>query len=254
MRKFISILANGALDLFSPPYCLLCGKPTHRRRRALCWECLRAPLLRANDALACEICGGRAIAAGRPCPDCESERPAFYQARSAAVFAGDIRLLVHMFKYRRALWLRGDFCDWLHGCFITHYANAVFDCIVPVPVSRVKFFQRSYNQAEFLAAGLGKLVSLPVFPNALARRGGAATQTTLTRQARLKNAARAFLVAQPKKVAGKDVLLVDDVMTSGATANACARALLRAGAQSVRVITVARGVLDGGEGVRLSKS
>ena len=80
--------------------------------------------------------------------------------------------------------------------------------------------------------------------DALARRGGPASQTTLTRHGREENVARAFYVAQPRKVEGRDILLVDDVLTTGATANACARALLRAGAQSVRVITVARGILE----------
>jgi len=231
------------LDLLAPPVCLLCGKPTLRARRALCWACLNGPLLRAG-ALSCGICGGRSAGAGRDCAACEKQRPAYFQARAAVVFAGEVRRLVHLFKYRGALWLRGDFGDWLHGCFTAHYSNAIFDCVVPVLVTRLKFFQRHYNQSERLARELGRRVSLPVLNGALARRGGTETQTTLSRRARGKNVARAFYVARPGEILGKDVLLVDDVLTTGATANACARALLRAGAQSVRIITVARGVLE----------
>ena len=167
------ILARGALDLFSPPVCFLCGKPTHRERRALCWACLNGPLLRA-DVLSCGVCGGRSAAPGRPCAACEHEKPAFFQARAAVVFEGGARRLIHLFKYRGALWLRRDLGDWLHGCFLAHYAGALFDCVVPVPVTRLKFFQRHYNQGECLARELGRRVSLPVLPGALARRGGPA--------------------------------------------------------------------------------
>lgn len=236
-------LARGALELVSPPVCFLCGNPTRRERRALCWACLSAPLLRA-DAMTCATCGGRSFAPGRDCAACEHRKPAFFQARAAVVFAGDARRLVHLFKYRGALWLRHDFGDWLHGCFTAHYSNALFDCVAPVPVTRLKFFQRRYNQSECLARELGRRAALPVLADALARRGGPASQTTLTRHGREENVARAFYVAQPRKVEGRDILLVDDVLTTGATANACARALLRAGAQSVRVITVARGILE----------
>ena len=243
MFSFAPFLTRGLLELLAPPVCFLCGKPTHRGRRALCWACLNGPLLRA-DVLSCAICGGQSPAPGRDCAACEKNRPAFFQARAAVVFAGDVRRLVHLFKYRGALWLRGDFGDWLHGCFTAHYSNAVFDCVVPVPVTRMKFFQRHYNQSERLARELGRRVSLPVVDNALARRGGSETQTALTRHGRGENVARAFYTARPNKIKDKDVLLVDDILTTGATANACTRALLRAGAQSVRVITVARGVME----------
>ena len=237
-------LLEAALALLSPPVCFLCGEPTHRERRALCWECLRKNLLGAENV--CGVCGIQMPGPGQTCGDCSHERPAFMKARAAVVFAGGARKLVHFFKYRKSLWLRGDFGEWLHGCFLAHYADAIFDCIVPVPVSRVKFFQRGYNQSEFLARDLGKKISLPVLPRALARRGNlfSATQTTLSRSERAANVARAFYVAQPKLVEGRDILLLDDVFTTGATANACARALKKAGAESVRVITVARGVMD----------
>jgi len=243
IKKGLDDFTEAVLDLFSPPVCFLCWEPTHRKRRALCWACLRKPLLGAEEKL-CAVCFGRMTGAGDTCGECEQKRPAFEQARAAALFAGDVRKLVHLYKYRRALWLCNDFSDWLHGCFLTHYNGVPFDCIVPVPVTLRKLLTRHYNQSEFLARELGRRVDLPCLPRALARRGGLVTQTTLTRHERASNVARAFRVRQPKKIAGRRILLLDDVFTTGATANACARELRRAGAKSVHVITVARGMLD----------
>ena len=240
---YFALFSEAVLDLFSPPVCFLCGEPTHRKRRALCWECFRKPILGAEEKL-CVVCSARMTGAGDTCGECEHERPAFLQARAAALFAGDVRKLVHLYKYRRSLWLCNDFSDWLHGCFITHYNNVAFDCIVPVPVTIRKLLQRHYNQSEFLARELGRRISLPCLPRALARRGVTNTQTTLTRKERAANVACVFRVRQPRKIKGKNILLLDDVFTTGATANACAHALRRAGAKSVHVITVARGMLD----------
>ena len=243
IARLIQYPALGALNLLSPPACFLCGKPTHRGRRALCWDCLTRPLLSSEEKL-CRICGARVNVANAVCADCGHRRPPFWQARAAAFFQGDVRHLVHLFKYRKSIWLCNDFADWLHGCYLAHYADAVVDCLVPVPVSRLKRFMRCYNQSELLARELGRRLSLPVAVNALKRKGGLSTQTRFSRRERERHAARVFQIQSASAIKDKNVLLVDDVFTTGATASACARALIRGGAESVRVITVARGVLD----------
>ncbi len=240
---FAETFLNATLDLFSPPVCFLCHNPTHRKRRALCWDCLRKSLLVADGL--CDVCGVRAmgaVPAAFTCSDCARDTPAFLQARAATIFAGDIRRLVHLFKYQKSLWLCNDFADLLHGCFLTHYSADMFDLIVPVPISIAKFWRRHYNQSEFLARELSHRVALPLLSGALARKGAPVSQTTLTRHQRAVNVAHAFRVKRPRKIEGQRILLLDDVFTTGATANACAKTLLRHGARSVHVITVARGM------------
>ena len=244
--KYAAALFDGVVDITSPPVCVLCGRETLRRRRALCWDCLRARLI-TNERPLCAVCGRPAVGevTGRfTCGDCERERPAFDRARAATSYAGEMRGLVQKFKYNAGLWLAGDFADLLQACFLAHYADRQFDMVVPVPISFLKKFKRHYNQSEFLARGLAEHAGLPFFPHVLGRRFVSASQTRLSRGQRMDNARHAFAVRQPGKVADRDILLVDDVFTTGATANACARELRRVGAASVCVITVARGELS----------
>jgi len=116
------------------------------------------------------------------------------------------------------------------------------DFIVPVPLHRFRLFQRRYNQAALLAQALGKLSGKPVLVDVLLRARATQSQGHLKREERRKNVAGAFCLAPRKaaQMAGKKILLVDDVMTTGATANACATALIKAGVAAVFVLTAAK--------------
>lgn len=237
------LFARGLLDLVSPPDCVLCHKPTHRGRRALCWECLSAQLLPV-DAAICSICGVRFyFRAPLPmvCGPCDKAAPAFESARAAVYYRGMVRHLIQIYKYNKAVWLYHDFADWLHAAFLAHYAGIPFDLVVPVPLDFIKLRQRHYNQSALIAGELAKRLGLPFAPKALGRTRRRSSQTRLTRRQRFTNAAGAFSVRQPGRVNGKTILLIDDVFTTGATTGACAKALRAAGAKSIRVLTVARG-------------
>ena len=112
--------------------------------------------------------------------------------------------------------------------------------IVPVPLHRWRFLIRAYNQSALLARSLGRLAEKPVAADALTRTKATAIQGALTRAERRRNVAKAFAVHRPATIEGKRVLLIDDVLTSGATANACALSLFHAGARSVDVLALAR--------------
>jgi ComF family protein len=114
-----------------------------------------------------------------------------------------------------------------------------FDAVVPVPLHWRKKWSRGFNQSELLARFIARRYSLPVVP-ALRRRQATAAQAGLTNAARRENVAHAFAVRSRDRVAGKRILLIDDVMTTGATAAACARVLRRAGAASVTLLALAR--------------
>jgi ComF family protein len=121
-----------------------------------------------------------------------------------------------------------------------HPAFPAVDLLMPVPLHPVRLRQREYNQSLLLADRLNQRLGLPVSYRNLVRSRHTPAQTELSRSARVKNLRRAFTVLHPEAVAGKRILLVDDVLTTGTTVNECAKALRRAGSSDVYVCTLAR--------------
>ena len=145
------------------------------------------------------------------------------------------------FKYEKALWLAPDLAKLLRKGLHAEYPEVVFDCIVPVPLHHVHRRERGYNQSAVLVFELSRLIRCHSRPGLLRRIRPTATQTHLTASQRLSNVQNAFQPKRGAPMAGQRVLLVDDVMTTGATVNACAKALKKGGAKTVHVMTVARG-------------
>ncbi len=152
-----------------------------------------------------------------------------------------MREILHRFKYNQGTHLGDDLGSLLEGCVRAHFADVRFDGITYVPLHPVKARQRSYNQARLLAESLGRRLHLPVNRYMLERSRFTRTQTRLTAEERKQNVRGAFRAVTPDWIDGRHWLLVDDVMTTGATVDECARVLNVCGAASVRVVTVARG-------------
>jgi competence protein ComFC len=149
--------------------------------------------------------------------------------------------LVREFKYHAALWLRHDFHLLLQAGMAAHYATQHIDAIVFVPLHPFKERCRTFNQAQVLGAGLTRHpLPLPMM-DALRRLHPTKTQTHLTAVGRIANVKGVFQVKPRVNVQGLSLLLLDDVMTTGATVNECALALKQAGAAQVYVLTLARG-------------
>ena len=152
--------------------------------------------------------------------------------------------LIHRYKYQRALWLE----PFLAGLLIRNASPILraekWDVIVPVPLHPIKKNEREFNQAERLARRLSSASQLPLRKDLLCRVARTRTQTKLSRAERAANVHRAFACKKgAAALKGKRVVLVDDVLTTGATTSACARVLRAAGAADVCVWTVARGLL-----------
>jgi len=152
-----------------------------------------------------------------------------------------LRELLHQFKYEYATWLCRDLADLLQGCVLGHYAAVEVDVVVPVPLHRQKLRDRGYNQAALLAEALASRLGRLYVGDALTRARNTPTQTRLHVRERHRNVRHAFVVQAPEWVRGRTVLLVDDVMTTGATLSEVAATLKRAGAWRVWAVTVARG-------------
>jgi ComF family protein len=230
------------LDLVFPRVCAGCGGETGADGGHLCWDCRSA--FRVVDGAMCDRCGDPVD--GIPgvryrCSWCQCEEPSFDLARSAVRYRGPARDAIHLMKYGAGLHVVGVWIPWLVACSRTHYAGLHFDGVTFVPMSARRERERSYNQARLLAAGLARALDLPLETGVLARGRDTCTQTRLTMKERRENVRGAFLATCPERVRHRRFLLVDDVITTGATVNACSAALKEGGAASVHVVSVARG-------------
>jgi competence protein ComFC len=154
---------------------------------------------------------------------------------------GIVRDLIHRFKYGGEVWVGALLADFLtQGLRDPRLKGRSFDAVVPVPLHPLRRREREFNQAEVLSRELARKNNL-AFCEALERLRYTVTQTHFDRRRRMQNLRDAFGLRRNAPVQGKDLLLVDDVLTTGSTLDECARVLLAAGARSVRALTVARG-------------
>lgn len=231
-------LAADARDVFFPPHCPACGEWLGAPApEGLCRECL-ADLPRA-DAGACAGCGKVPRTGASPfCRACDGQW-AFDAVVAAAAYAGAAKRLVRRFKYR-ADFAAGRLAGALLARGVRESLPAPPDLLVPVPLHRGRLAARGYNQAALLARECGRRLGVPVGPAALRRLRPTRVLAGMHPPGRAAELCGAFAARRPELVAGRRVLLVDDVLTTGATADGCSRALKEAGATWVGVAVAAR--------------
>jgi len=231
---------TAALDLVFPPLCPVCREMLGSDRRdPLCGACWR-DMDRIGPPW-CRCCGLPLGVEGL-CGGCRHSRPAFAYARAAARYGGLVREAIHAFKFGGRRGMAEPLGDLLAGLGLSALPGATPDLLVPVPLHRRRERERGYNQALLLARRLGLAWDVPVGSDVLARLSATAPQADLDAAARRRNVRGAFQVVRAEAIAGRHIVLVDDVLTTGATAGECARSLSRAGASAVGVLTVARTV------------
>jgi ComF family protein len=231
-----------AVDVFFPPACLACRRAT-AAAGLLCPECWGS--VRFIERPYCERLGTPfPVDLGQDgllSPEAISDPPVFQRARAVARFEdGPVRLLVHRLKYYDRLETAEPIGAWMARAGAELLQDA--DLLVPVPLHRSRLHSRKFNQSNALAMAVSRRCGVAVDPFVLQRVKKTASQVGLSRSQRAINLQGAFLVpeAMAPRVAGRALVLVDDVLTSGATVNAAARALLRAGARRVDVLVFAR--------------
>jgi competence protein ComFC len=235
---------NAGLGLVYPELCQLCGS-----RRAtpadsyVCRDC-RAEI-RLIEPPFCRRCGQPfqgEISAAFECSNCKELELHFSYARSAAIAKDKLLEIIHRYKYHRAFWFEPFLAGLLIRAARAALSQDQWDWIVPVPLHPTKEREREFNQAARIAQRLAEAVCLPVNAGLLKRVVATRTQTMLSREERLENVRKAFALKGSPNLGQCRIVLVDDVLTTGATTGECARVLRHAGASEVCVWTVARGV------------
>lgn len=178
------------------------------------------------------------------CGNCHEMELHFVHARAAVAARGLALEVIHRYKYRGARWFEPFLAELLLRRAAPALREGPWDMIVPVPLHPQKEAEREFNQAERLARRLSAATGIPLDDGLLRRAQATRTQTRLTRQQRADNVSGAFTLGSGASLAGRRIVLVDDVLTTGATASACARVLRDAQADEVCVWTLARGLLN----------
>jgi competence protein ComFC len=223
-----------AVDLLLPPACIQCGKEGER----WCLEC-QASIERVGQRV-CRKCGKR-LQKGRQCKECALHPPRYTALRSYGIYRDPLRKAILRAKYHRDLAL-GEILTGLMVQLVNEQGWEI-DLIIPVPISPSKLGERGYNQVDLFARPLAWRLGLPYINQALTRAHEDTSQVKLTAADRRLNVAHAFQLDRSDPIHGKRILLVDDVATTGSTAEVCSGLLLDAGAELVFVATLARSLL-----------
>lgn len=238
-------MARALADIVYPPSCLTCHSAI-AEPRALCAQCWGR--LRLIERPYCERLGtpfSVDIGPGILSPAAIADPPVYERARAVARYDDVARGLAHRLKYGDRLDLASTLGGWMARAGAELLREA--DLIVPVPLHRRRLWARRFNQSAILAEAVGRVAGKRVDPFALTRLRHTRPQVGLSRAERQSNLSGAFLVPDEVKarLVGLRILLVDDVLTTGATVEFAARALLRGGAKAVDVLVFARVVHDG---------
>ncbi len=236
-------LLRRLLDYCFPPRCSHCGSRSGDFPVpflcAPCWSDL-TPV----PSPVCPRCGRpfgspEALAASpeHVCWHCSKEPPDVDQAIAAGIFEGPLRQAIHVYKYRPLMSLGRPLAEWM-----TFRVSKVdrLDVVMPVPLHATRLRKRGFNQTLLLARGASEAFSVPLLYNNLVRVRPTIPQVELSGRERAANVRGAFALKRLQEVKGKRVLLVDDVLTTGATMNECSRTLREAGAEAVVALTLAR--------------
>ena len=236
MKPIHSYFWNPFIDLIFPKICLGCNCRLEKEQFFLCSEC--EALLEFLYGNVCEICGS--VKLTNQCRSCETNTFSFDKARSVFHFNKVVQNLIHELKYsemtKTAKYLGEFACEYLSK--FQPFKNV--DIIMPVPLHKVKKRARGFNQAEFLTKEIAEKMNWQHISNLILRKKFTKTQTKLKRKQRQVNVSGAFVLNPKFDVAKKNILIVDDVFTTGSTVNAISKLLKNNAVSKIYVLTIAK--------------
>ncbi|MBW2056951.1 MAG: ComF family protein [Deltaproteobacteria bacterium] len=235
------LAVKGLVDFVFPPECSICGCPVDPAcPHSLCPSCLsKIAFVLPPLCVRCGVPFSSPAQESHLCGRCLRGKILYRRARALALFSGPMRTAIHAFKYENKTYLARALAGLTKESPVPFHIDR-YDILVPVPLHKNRLRKRGYNQSLLLARELGRLFAVPVGERVLRKTRDSAPQVELTGTEREKNVKGVFSLGRGR--AEGAVLLVDDVLTTGATVNECARTLLEGGARTVDVFTVARAV------------
>lgn len=237
-------LLKGLVDIVYPKTCVVCKSGIRNKDsvdEVICLDCWSK--IRKNTPPFCHSCGRQLQKNNitkHICPGCVRKQLHFDRAYSPCIYEGTIKELIHEFKYKGKDYL-GRTLSRLMIEFIREYNLPVeyLDFIVPVPLHKNRLREREFNQSQVLSQHIGQEFGKDIRDNILMRHRPTQTQTELDTEKRLSNVKDSFTVINKNTLCGKNILLIDDVMTTAATSSEAAKALKNAGAKIIFVLTLA---------------
>jgi ComF family protein len=243
LSKYTKTLLKQAVDAVLPPRCIITGEvvPAPGMMTPKAWAGL--DFIAEPHCMACGFPFDFAVEKSSLCGTCLAECPPFETARSALKYNDASRAVILGFKHGDQTHAVKAFMPWLKRAGANILPQA--DFLIPVPLHRRRLINRRYNQAAVITFALGKEAGIKVIPDMLVRTRHTPSQGHLKARERFQNVKRAFAFNSRHQIKGKTIILIDDVYTTGATVTECTHALLKAGAEKVHVLTLARVVKAG---------
>ena len=231
------------LDILFPRHsCCLCRRPGFFWSRSpWCDACTEKMKESVTELNICRRCGKFLTNKQHLCRECQEGDPPFFMARAVGPYEDCYRQLVKQYKFMEKRHLAWSMAQMMAQVVRDNPEYWPLDIVVPVPMSPEGLIRRGFNQSELLAKRIARCLKLRFEPQVLVRVKDSAPQRELSREMREQNLLHAFAIKKPKRIKGKNVLLVDDVYTTGSTVRECTRTLLDAGAVRVGVIAWASG-------------
>lgn len=247
-KNFFLCSLQVVMDLIFPRHCQICSRVMpYSDRTYLCEGCFQN--IRFLPENSCIRCSKPLVSAsegmedrGLVCPSCFGKKYNYDNCYAVCFYEGPVKELIHRFKFHRDEFLTGTLQNLFAEGLRSKIDGAQYDKVIPVPLHPRKLKERGFNQSELLARAMGKLRLGKICKNAMVRVQYSSGQTLQDRKSRIEKIRDNFRVNRPVKVRDQSVLLVDDVLTTGATIEECSRILKEAGARKVTVLVLARSI------------
>jgi len=236
-------LLKGIFDAVFSRECAVCASVLKKEESFVCGQCLSdVKIIRPPF---CKKCGRPFISEetlkyspDHLCAGCRGKRLSFHSVRAVGVYDGALRKLIHHYKFNGQRFL-GEF---LSGIMLENirekFDSIDFDAVMSVPLHKKRLREREFDQSLLLSLNIGKNLDIPVITDNLIRNRYTRPQLELKKKERFQNVKQAFTVKRKEEIKGKQILLIDDVLTTGATIHECARVLKKKGAKSVDVLVL----------------
>ncbi len=232
-------MINNFLKILFPESCPVCKNPsTDHKTAPICSDCWQAILPYKGPA--CRRCGVPLVSdAASTCGECLKDEPAFKSAGSFGLHEGALKKAINLFKYHRIKRLSKPLSE-----IILQAKLPMVDVIIPVSLHKKRLRQREFNQSALLAKHIAESLEIPMLVDCLIRNRNTMPQVGLSAKDRKKNIKKAFEIRNKELIEEKNIMLVDDVFTTGATVSECSSVFKKAGVENIYVITLAHGTLD----------